>query len=89
VLKEDFDLLFCSHRGVVENGRDALTRKLDNLVALCDQVRELHDTGLGVRQITRKLLGREDQMAVMTRGHFSRRNLIASCLASGNANRTT
>ncbi len=80
VLELDFDTLLCSHRGLVEEGKEALRRKLDYLVSLCERVRELRARGLDSRRITRELLGREDLMTWATGFHFAKRNLIASCL---------
>jgi glyoxylase-like metal-dependent hydrolase (beta-lactamase superfamily II) len=80
ILALDFELLFCSHRGVVEEGRAALQAKVDYLVDLRERARRLHDQGLGSREITRRLLGREDFMSWITALHFCKRNLIRSCL---------
>lgn len=82
-LEEDFEVLLCSHRGVVERGREALQRKLDYLVSLCEQARALAQEGKRPSEITRRLLGAEDHMALLTRGHFRKRNLIESCLEAG------
>jgi glyoxylase-like metal-dependent hydrolase (beta-lactamase superfamily II) len=80
VLQESFEVVLCSHRGVLADGRAALRRKLDHLITLCEQVRELDARGYGPAQITRQLIGREDHMAWLSRGHFSKQNLVASCL---------
>ena len=80
VLKLDFETLLCSHRGVLEEGRQLLERKLDYLAALRDKARELRARGLEVYEISRLLLGREGWMRRFTRAHFSKENLIESCL---------
>lgn len=80
VLELDFDTVLCSHRGVLKDGRERLRAKLDYLVSLCQEVRELHDQGLGEREITRRLLGREGLFTWVTGFHFSKRNLIRQCL---------
>jgi glyoxylase-like metal-dependent hydrolase (beta-lactamase superfamily II) len=82
VLAHDFETLFCAHRGVVVPGKDALRRKLDFLESLCQRAAELHGQGRGTREITRLLLGREGFMSLATGFHFSKRNLIAGCLAA-------
>ena len=81
VLELDFDILFCSHRGVVEAGKAALAAKLAFLEDLCGRVRQLSDEGRSVAEITRVLLGREDLTSFLTGFHFSKRNLIAACVA--------
>ncbi len=79
ILTLDFETVFCSHRGVISTGKAALAKKLDFLESLCDRVRHLRSEGRGVREITRRLLGREDLMTLLTGLHFSKRNLIAAC----------
>ncbi len=82
ILELDFDTLFCSHCGVVEAGKEALGRKLRFLEELCERVRLLRDEGRNVAEITRALVGREDLMSWLTGFHFSKRNLIAGCVAA-------
>jgi glyoxylase-like metal-dependent hydrolase (beta-lactamase superfamily II) len=81
VLELDFDTVFCAHRGLLESGKDALRQKLDYLVSLCEEVRELRSQGRSAKEITRRLLGREGFMSFMTGLHFSKRNLVEGCLA--------
>lgn len=82
VLQEEFQIVICSHRGVLESGREALGNKLDNLVSLCERARDLSNLGLTTREVTTRLIGREDRMAWISRGHFSKRNLVEACLAA-------
>ena len=58
----------------------AIKAKLDYLVALRDEARQLHAQGRGLLGITHALLGRESLMSLMTSFHFSKRNLIRACL---------
>lgn len=80
ILTFDFQTVFCAHRGIVQNGRQALREKLDFLVSLARKARKLHSAGLSVSLITRRLLGREDHMSLFTTYHFSKQKLIRSCL---------
>lgn len=82
VLRRDFQTVFCAHRGPVEDGRAALGRKLDFLVSLREEVLSLRGRGLPPREIARRLLGREGLMSWLTGFHFSKRNLVESCLRS-------
>jgi hypothetical protein len=72
--------MFCAHRGVIASGKAALRRKLDFLESLCQQVADLHRQGRSREEITRRLLGREGLMTLLTGYHFSKRNLIDACL---------
>ncbi|MDQ7051878.1 MAG: MBL fold metallo-hydrolase [candidate division KSB1 bacterium] len=76
VLKLDFQTVFCAHRGVVQNGRQALQDKLEFLLDLQQNVHELARQGLSPKEVTQRLLGREELLSWMTFFHFSKRNLI-------------
>lgn len=80
VLSYDFQTLFCTHRGVVEDGRRALAAKLQHLETLCGEARHLSRMGLSKKEITRRLLGREELVSLVTGYHFTKHNLICACL---------
>jgi len=83
VLEHDFDTVLCAHRGVVENGRRALSEKVKYMEALCGVVqRRYRYDKLAVPQITDEILGREGLLYWASGGDFSKQNLIASCLDS-------
>lgn len=79
ILSLDFETVFCAHRGLLPDGRAALERKLDFLRSLCQRVEHLRGEGLETREITRRLLGREDLTSWITFFHYSKRNLIEGC----------
>lgn len=79
-LSKDFDILFCPHRGILEDGKRALQAKLDNILMLCENVQDLHSKGFAHTEITKKLLGPEDAMAFMTRNNFCKGNLVKEAL---------
>jgi glyoxylase-like metal-dependent hydrolase (beta-lactamase superfamily II) len=81
ILQHDFKVVFCSHRGVVTEGYRAIEEKLDYLLRFSQQVKELHGRGVSVREITRRLLGREDLTSLATLGHFTKLNMVRGCLA--------
>ena len=82
ILACDFDTVFCAHRGAVPNGRDAIRAKLAGLETLQERARELSGKGKSVRSVTRALVGREGLATRVTRGHFSKRNLVVACLGA-------
>lgn len=82
VLSLPFEHLFCSHRGYVQDGREALARKLAYLVGLREQVFELWQSGLPKPEIQRRLLGPEDGMGMVSGFHFCKANLVEACLQS-------
>jgi glyoxylase-like metal-dependent hydrolase (beta-lactamase superfamily II) len=81
ILQHDFKTVFCSHRGVVTEGYRAMEEKLDYLEEFCEQVKDLYDRGVSIREITRRLLGREDSTSLATLGHFTKQNMVRGCLA--------
>ncbi|MCP4273343.1 MAG: MBL fold metallo-hydrolase [Gammaproteobacteria bacterium] len=80
VLRLDFKTLFCSHAGIIENGKQILQEKLDRIIALCARVQELSKRGLNIDEISFQLLGPEDRIAKLTRGNLSRLNVIKQCI---------
>lgn len=76
VLRFEFGTVFCSHRGPIARGREAIQEKLDYLQALRDDVVRLAGEGRSIDAITRELVGSEDFLTHFSRGHFSKRNLI-------------
>ena len=73
-------LLVCSHAGLVEDGCGAIERKIAYWEGLAEGARTLCQEGLSLREVTDRLLGPEDAMAFVTRGHFAKINLIRSLL---------
>jgi len=80
LLALDFEILFCPHNGIVEQGRDALQGKLDNLLKLCSEAQALQSEGKDIDQITVKLLGQEDMLSKVSQGNFCKANLIREAL---------
>ncbi len=76
LLKQDFQTLFCSHKGMVENGPAAIKSKLEYLLELQGEARRLYQTGLASREISRQLLGKEEFLSLLSRGHFNKVNMI-------------
>lgn len=75
----DFKVLFCPHGGIFENGKEMLTTKLNNILALCEKAQMLKQQGLDHQQITLRLLGPENMVGKLSRGNFSKINLIKQC----------
>lgn len=74
------ETLFCNLKGFVENGGEALLKKIARMEQLRDDVWALKHKGLSPIQIRRKVLGREGAMAFITRGHYSKQNTVDSIL---------
>ncbi|WP_028112707.1 MBL fold metallo-hydrolase [Ferrimonas kyonanensis] len=76
VLQLEFEVVFCPHRGVVEQGHQALSEKLENLKQLCHQARHLRQQGLDEQEMVRRLLGPEDWLAKVSFYNISKGNLV-------------
>ncbi len=81
VLTLDFETLFCPHGGIIENGKEALTKKRDYILNLIEQTNLLVAKGFDVSAIIIKLLGPEDIVSKVTQGNFCKENLIRQCIA--------
>lgn len=76
----DFEILFCPHRGIVEEGKKALQEKLENLLTLCRKSQELVKQGLNEGEIINQLLGPEDGLAKLSKFNISKGNLIRQAM---------
>lgn len=80
VLKLDFEIIFCPHAGIIEDGKEALQDKLDYILDLCKKVQGKSQAGEGVEAITQEILGKEMLTSRLTRGNFCKQNLIKGAL---------
>ncbi len=78
--KLDVTTLFCSLKGVVEDGKAALEAKISSMERLAAEASELRESGYAPCRIRRKLLGREDAMYYLSTAHFSKQHVIESIL---------
>ncbi|WP_163832072.1 MBL fold metallo-hydrolase [Spartinivicinus ruber] len=77
----EFADLFCAHRPIMNQGKQALQQKLAYLLELEDQARYLHRKGHSIKAITQQLLGNESRLrTLLTRGDMSKQNIIRSIL---------
>jgi glyoxylase-like metal-dependent hydrolase (beta-lactamase superfamily II) len=73
---------FDAHRGPVERPVEALLAKAQWIDDVIGAIERLADDGCSVRAIERAVLGSGDLTGWISRGDYSRRNLVASVLAS-------
>ncbi|MBI5552061.1 MAG: MBL fold metallo-hydrolase [Desulfobacterales bacterium] len=62
VLRLDFDVLFCAHRPLMQNGKQALRNKLDFLENFCATIQALKDQGMSLKAVVRHLDRHEDRL---------------------------
>ncbi len=77
-----FDIveIFSAHQGHLPNGNARLQGKINYMEYIKKQALNLHEKGVSPKDITRKIAGKEDLMAFITRGHISKNNAIKSLL---------
>ncbi len=73
-------VLFCQHRGRVEDGAALRRRKREFLVELGERIHDLHSRGLSEAEISRALPGSDLLWRVWTGGDFSKRNFVRAFL---------
>lgn len=78
VLEYDFETVFCSHRGVIEDGKKALNKKLSYLTEVKERVIELKKQGKSLSETSRIIMGKEDLFTYMTLFYFSKKQFIKS-----------
>jgi len=80
MLSYDFKTVFCAHRGIVKNGREAIREKLDYLESLRQEIQRLYGEGKSIKEIRDALLGKEKSVSWISFFHFSKKNMILSLL---------
>lgn len=79
-LELDFESLFCGHSPTLIKGKEALKEKLDYMEEIRQKGTKLHEAGLTIPEITKRLLGREGIWTWITLGDFSKRRFISGLL---------
>lgn len=74
---------FDGHRGLLPDAVVQLTAKADWIEAMIGAIEEGARRGWPVKVIRNEVLGREDRMGIVSRGHYSRLNFVRNVLASG------
>jgi glyoxylase-like metal-dependent hydrolase (beta-lactamase superfamily II) len=72
------DVIFPGHGRPFYDPSETINEKISNLSSMADSVMELYEDGLSRKEIMEKLLGREELMAFLTKGRFSKKNLVDS-----------
>lgn len=83
VLTYDFDDVFCSHAGYLENGRDNLSRKLEHLLELQSKILELHNKGLQPNQINKILFPQTYPIIRFSMGEWDSLHMVTSVVGEG------
>ncbi|GGI12027.1 MBL fold metallo-hydrolase [Gottfriedia solisilvae] len=84
VLAYDFEDVFCSHVGFVEDGRAALERKKDYLLSLQHDVLTLQKEGVTAEEISNKLFPKKYPIIKFSSGEWDSLHIVTSILNDKN-----
>lgn len=73
-------VVFCQHRGRVDDGAELLRRKLQFLIELGGRIRSLRERGLDEEEIAWALPGNDVIWRLWTGGHFAKRHFVRAFL---------
>jgi len=86
VLRHDFQDVFCSHAGFVEEGRAALTRKRDYLLELQHRVFTLQKEGNTAEEICKMLFPKKYPIITLSRREWDSLHIVTSILKESKEN---
>lgn len=76
ILTLDFDMIFCAHSGMVQDGKAMFQKKLDFLLGVQDKVNALRQRGLDDCEIDKRLYPRKPSVTIVSRGEWSSYNIV-------------
>lgn len=80
LLEEDFDTLFCAHAGVVEKGHEMMSLKLSYLKEVREKVLDLHQKGMDITEIDRKIFKKPQPLTYISSSEWSSRHIVSSII---------
>ena len=86
LLEHEFDAIFCSHAGYLENGRELLHQKLRYLKGISEKAKDLADGGKSPREIADKLFPGNYPIIWFSKNEWDTVHLIRSLLHEHSTN---
>ena len=80
VFDYDFSTLYCSHAGVLVNGKEHLASKLQYLEDIQGQVKKLHQKGMNAKEIQKELFPKIHSMQILSGFENSPLHMVNSIL---------
>lgn len=80
VLTYDFLEIYCNHAGYIENGREALIRKLNYLNELSYKIEMMNEEGLTTNEITAQLFTKKYPITKLSLGEWDAAHIVSSVL---------
>lgn len=83
ILEYDFKVIFCAHKGVIEDGYSRLKKKLEYFETISSQAYELSKKGRQPKEIAEKFFGGKGLEEYISLNHLSKINFIEQCILVG------
>lgn len=80
ILTYDFETYFCSHAGIITEGRRAIEKKLNYLIDTQQEILSLHEKGMSPREIRNKLFPKRHPMQYFSLFENSPIHMVNSAL---------
>jgi len=81
LLTYDFNSVFCSHAGYIQNGKEMMKQKVDYLENLCGEVKKLHKEGHSAAEITDILFPKKYPIISASGGEWDSLHIISSIIS--------
>jgi len=81
LLSHDFGPMFCSHAGYIQDGKRMLKQKLNYLENLCEEVKNLHNQGLSINEINKKIFPKKYPIVEVSGGQWDSIHIISSIVS--------
>ncbi|MFA5536876.1 MAG: MBL fold metallo-hydrolase [Bacillota bacterium] len=78
LLEYDFDTIYCSHSGIISEGKAQVARKAELLKELRERVAELKQKGLGVKEINKSIFPKTLPIKYFSGGEWDSIHIIKS-----------
>ncbi len=82
LLSYEIQSMYCGHAGYIQNGKKKLRQKLQYLEVLCDEVNALHQHGLSVEAIDRKIFPKKYPIVEISGGEWDSIHIITSIVTN-------
>ena len=80
VLTYDFQQIVCNHAGIIQDGKQALRLKHENLLAFIDEVLQLQNRGMDKQQIHAQLFPKKYPIQSFSNGEWHSMHMVTSVL---------
>ncbi|GAB3062089.1 MBL fold metallo-hydrolase [Virgibacillus ainsalahensis] len=81
ILTHDVGPMFCCHAGYIQDGQEKLKQKLEYLENLYGEVKYLHEEGLSMEEIDKKLFRKKYPITSVSEGEWDSFHIVSSIVS--------